>query len=115
MPYLLIQTNQYLDAGQQADILTEASRCVAAQLGKPEQYVMVSLHPSQAMLFAGNDTPLAYMELKSIGLPESNTTQISKALCQLISTRLGIDTDRIYIEFSNAERHMWGWNEGTFQ
>ncbi len=115
MPYLLIRTNQNIDAGQQTEVLAAASICVAEQLGKPEQYVMVSLHQRQAMLFAGSDAPLAYLELKSIGLPENSTTQISKALCQLINTLLGIDTDRIYIEFSNAERHMWGWDEGTFQ
>jgi len=114
MPYLLIQTSQDIDAGQQTEIVVEASSCVAEQLGKPEQYVMISLQQGQTMLFAGSDEPMAYLELKSIGLPESDTTQISKALCQLIHTRLGIDTDRIYIEFSNAERHMWGWNEATF-
>jgi len=114
MPYLLVQTNQSIDAGQQNDLLAEASRCIAEQLGKPEQYVMVSLQHNQPMLFAGNDAPLAYLELKSIGLPEDSTAQISKALCQLIQHRLGIDTNRIYIEFSSAERHMWGWKEATF-
>jgi len=114
VPYLLIRTNQNIDAGQQTEVLTAASSCVAEQLGKPEQYVMVSLHQGQAMLFAGSGAPMAYLELKSIGLPESDTAQISKVLCQLINTRLGIDADRIYIEFSNAERHMWGWNEATF-
>ena len=114
MPYLLIQTNQSIDAGQQTALLTEASRCVAEQLGKPEGYVMVSLQHNQPMVFAGTDEPLAYLQLKSIGLPENSTSQISKTLCQLVHNQLGIETDRIYIEFSNAERHMWGWNEATF-
>ncbi|HED16259.1 MAG TPA: hypothetical protein ENI64_05525 [Gammaproteobacteria bacterium] len=114
MPYLLIQTNKRIDTDQQADILTEASHCVAEQLGKPESYVMVSLKHSEPMMFASSDAPLAYLELKSISLPENSTAQISKALCQLIHDRLSIDTSRIYIEFSSAERHMWGWNEATF-
>ena len=114
MPYLLIQTNQSIDAGQQTEILAEASRSVAEQLGKPERYVMVSLQQGQSMVFAGTDAPLAYLELKSIGLPEDSTASISKTLCQLIHNQLGIEANRIYIEFSNAERHMWGWNEATF-
>jgi len=26
----------------------------------------------------------------------------------------GIPVDRMYIEFSDAERSMWGWNASTF-
>jgi len=114
MPYLQIQTNQRIDAGMYETILAEVSSCVAEQLGKPERYVMISLQHSLSMLFAGTDAPLACLELKSIGLPENETTRISTALCQLIHQLLGIENDRIYIEFSNAERHMWGWNEATF-
>ena len=68
----------------------------------------------QALVFAGDNNPAAYLELKSINLPESETAQISSALCELVSDQLGIDKNRIYIEFSNAERHMWGWNGATF-
>jgi len=32
----------------------------------------------------------------------------------LIKQQLGIDESRVYIEFSNPERHMWGWNGATF-
>ena len=28
--------------------------------------------------------------------------------------RTGIAGDRIYIEFADAPRRMWGWNGGTF-
>ena len=66
------------------------------------------------MLFAGSNEPLAYLELKSIGLPADKTTQFSATLCDLISTTLSIQSDRIYIEFSDAPRHLWGWNGKTF-
>ncbi|MDX1698112.1 MAG: phenylpyruvate tautomerase MIF-related protein, partial [Thiohalobacterales bacterium] len=67
-----------------------------------------------AMQFAGSDEPLAYLELKSIGLPESATADISGALCQLISSEAGVQPDRVYIEFTDAPRKMWGWNNSTF-
>ena len=62
------------------------------------------------------ETPavLAFLELKSIGLPESITAGVSEALCQLVASETGTDTARIYIEFTDAPRKMWGWNNGTF-
>ncbi|MDH5778915.1 MAG: phenylpyruvate tautomerase MIF-related protein, partial [Gammaproteobacteria bacterium] len=99
MPYLMIQTNQSLDANASKSLLAEASKLVAAELGKPENYVMVALEADVPMLFAGSNAPLAYLELKSIGLPESKTTALSAALCGLIENATGISQDRIYIEF----------------
>ena len=86
----------------------------AELLGKPEAYVMVSVETGANMLFAGTDEPLAYLELKSIGLPQSITAPASRALCNLVAGETGIATNRIYIEFTDAPRHMWGWDGDTF-
>jgi len=112
MPYLSITTNNYIDNTQTFALL--ASKITAEILGKPESYVMVLVKDEQTLTFAGNDKPAAFVELKSLGLPESDTAKFSSSLCDLINEQLGIDQDRIYIEFSNAERHMWGWNGATF-
>lgn len=114
MPMLKIQTNQSLDADLQKTLMRRTSQEVAAILGKPERYVMVSLEHNPAMLFGGSDAPLAYLELKSIGLPESRTPELSSSLCQLMQEQLGLAADRVYIEFADAPRAMWGWNGGTF-
>ena len=114
MPYLRIQTNHSLRAEGRASLMAEASRTVAECLAKPEQYVMVAVEDGRPMLFAASDAPAAYLELKSIGLPESQTTALSQALCALIQTEIGVSQDRVYIEFANAPRNMWGWNGATF-
>ena len=114
MPYLKIQTNQEIDKSVQTTLLKKASATVSAQLGKPVDYIMVAIDPPRPMMFAGSDGPTAYLELKSIGLSPANTTDFSAALCSLISDELSIDKDRIYIEFTNSERSMWGWNGATF-
>ncbi len=114
MPLLKIHTNRPLDGTAQTALMQKASAKVAELLGKPERYVMIALDTNQAMLFAGSDAPLAYLELKSIGLPDDATTPLSAALCQLISEELNIAQDRIYIEFTNAERRRWGWDGHTF-
>jgi phenylpyruvate tautomerase PptA (4-oxalocrotonate tautomerase family) len=114
MPLLRIQTNSELPREQQRALLASASRLVAHQLGKPERYVMITMEHNPAMLFAGEDEPLAYLELKSIGLLADATGSLSRALCELVQEGLGISPERVYIEFSDAAPEMWGWNGGTF-
>ncbi len=114
MPYLKIQSNQQIGEPVADDLISAASRLVAEQLSKPERYVMVALEPPVPMMFAGSRDPQAYLELKSIGLPESKTAALSQALCQLIQDKLAIPPERTYIEFSDAPRTMWGWNNDTF-
>ena len=114
MPFLKIQTNQVLPEASAKGLASKASALVAEQLGKPESYVMTSVENNPVMTFAGTDAPLAFLELKSIGLQESATADASRALCELVAGETGIDTARIYIEFSDAPRKMWGWNSSTF-
>jgi phenylpyruvate tautomerase PptA (4-oxalocrotonate tautomerase family) len=114
MPFLRIQTNQPLTGDEARALGARSSAVVAEQLGKPERYVMISVETNPAMQFAGSAEPLAYLELKSIGLPESITADTSRALCDLVAAQTGISPERIYIEFADAPRKMWGWNGGTF-
>ena len=114
MPYLKIQTNQSVNSNNEQALLQQASALVATELGKPESYVMVNIESSQPMLFAGTNEPTAYMELKSINLAESKTKDLSAALCHLLNTKINIPTERIYIEFTNIPRSMWGWDKSTF-
>ncbi len=114
MPYLRIQTNLTPEPAARKALLETASARVAQALGKPESYVMVALEAGTAMAFAGSDAPLAYLELKSIGLPSESTSDLSRELCALIESALGIPGERVYIEFTDAPRHLWGWNGGTF-
>jgi phenylpyruvate tautomerase PptA (4-oxalocrotonate tautomerase family) len=114
MPFLRIQTNQPLTDAEASALAARASAVVAAQLGKPERYVMTAVESNPSMQFAGSTAPLAYLELKSIGLPESLTADTSQALCEMLASATGVDPERIYIEFTDAPRKMWGWNNGTF-
>ncbi len=114
MPYLRIQTNRPVAAAVKTSLAMHASELVARELGKPESYVMVTFAPEQTMLFGGNDTPCAYLELKSIGLPATRTENLSSALCHLVDETLKIPPNRIYIEFSDVDASHWGWDSTTF-
>lgn len=114
MPLLTVTTNTAVAEDSSRDFIVSASKLVSELLGKPESYVMVQLTPGRSMSFAGSLDPLAYCELKSIGLPEDRSQEFSQRLCRLLEDKLAIPAARTYIEFSNAARHLWGWNGGTF-
>jgi phenylpyruvate tautomerase PptA (4-oxalocrotonate tautomerase family) len=114
MPYLKIQTNLPLSKRAERNVLKDASALVARELNKPEDFVMVAAQPDTPMMFAGTDDPVAFLELKAIGLPVRRTKQLSQALCGLINEHLGIRPERVYVKFIDVRRGMWGWKGDTF-
>ena len=112
MPVLQITTNASID--DTASLAKQASALVADLLGKPESYVMVQINDNAGLIFAGSDDPCAHLKLKSLGLHESKTRTYSEQLCDFIEQQLGVPPGRTYIEFISPERHMFGWNSGTF-
>lgn len=112
MPYLTVTSNQILNTDSKQLIIL--SKTVAEGLNKPESYVMISVRHNPDMLFAGKSDPMAFCELKSLGLQESQTTELSKLLCSSLHRLYDIHPSRIYIEFSSPARPMWGWDNKTF-
>lgn len=110
MPYIHIETNQTCDDSD--DFIKQTSKTVARVSGKPESYVMVSLATNQTMSMGGNTDPVAFIDYRSLGLPD--TTALSDALCQLIHDQFDIAGDRIYISMTDSPRQNWGWNHSTF-
>ena len=114
MPFLQIQTNLEVSPADRDMLLTQASELVSTHLGKDEKYFMGLVQGGQSMSFGGSEAPLAFLQLKALGLPTDHTSELSAALCTLVTDTLAIPAERIYIEFSNVERGMWGWNGGVF-
>jgi len=114
MPYVKIQTNRTVDEDMKQKLLLGASSLAAGILGKSERYVMTALQDGLPMTFGASADPCAFIECKSIGLPESKTRELSAGLTGLVTEELDILPDRIYIEFADAHGSMWGWDGGTF-
>jgi phenylpyruvate tautomerase PptA (4-oxalocrotonate tautomerase family) len=112
MPYIKLQTNQKVE--KEEKMLKKLSAAVADQLGKPESYIMTALETELKMTFGGSTEKTAFIEVKSIGLKQSMTEELSQFICEFIEKELEIDQDRIYIEFVDAPGAMWGWDGGTF-
>jgi len=105
---------QDLGDSKKKEVLAKVSADVAEQMGKPMRYMMSAIDTDCTMLFAENDQPLAFVELKGLGLSESRTGALSSTICQSLFEQLGIPGDRTYIVFTDVPRAMWGWSGGTF-
>ena len=114
MPYLKIQTNIPLTKKAEQNILRIASSLVSQELERAEEFVMIAVQPDTPMMLAGTDDPVAFLELKSIGLKAARTKGLSKALSEMIEQHLGIPKDRVYAKFIDVKRGMWGWKGSTF-
>ena len=114
MPYFCIETNQPVDPDANQQLLKKLSAFVAELLGKPESYVMVSIQPEKPLVFGGTNEPAAFIRLKSIGLPTERCPELSQKICSLVEHELGVPKDRIFIDFKDLERNLFGWNGKTF-
>ena len=112
MPYIKVQTNQKVEKKEEE--LKKLSAAVAEKLGKPESYIMTALEAETKMTFAGSTEKTAFIQVKSIGLKESMTEELSQFICIFLEEDLGIKQNRVYIEFTDAPGAMWGWDGGTF-
>lgn len=116
MPLIKVQTSVNAPESDNVEkLLKSLSAKLAKHLSKPESYVMTSFESGVVMSFAGTFDPVCYVEIKSIGTMNSSQTKaMSQDFCQEIKEKLGVSTNRIYIEFTDAKGSMWGWNSSTF-
>lgn len=114
MPLLKLETTVALSDEKRTALLSPLSKIVAETIGKPEQYVLVSVSPA-AMLMSGKPGPAAFVDLRSIGgLGSQVNQQLSRKICALLKDSLGIPPDRVYLNFTEVEAANWGWNGNTF-
>jgi hypothetical protein len=115
MPLLQIQSSTLSRASVPEGLLQTLSAELARELGKPENYVMVTISPATQMLFGGTSEPACFAALKNIGsFTPAQTERLSALLCSRLGEALGVAQSRIYIEFVDARGHLWGHDGTTF-
>lgn len=114
MPLLKLETTIALNEEKRKALLADLSGVVAETIGKPEEYVMVTVNPA-AILMSGKSGDAAFVDLRSIGgLSANMNRQLSEKICRLLSQSLGMPPDRIYLNFTEVEAGNWGWDGNTF-
>jgi phenylpyruvate tautomerase len=117
MPFLHIHASSK-NVSEKAiqEVHQTGAQILAEVLGKSTEYVMILVNTGSSLSFAqDSQTPCAYLEVKNIGgfTPEI-TEKLSQRLCEMVVQKLETPAIRVYIEFQNAERYLWGWNGKTF-
>ena len=107
MPYLSIQTNSTLSDEKRNELLGAASEIVGAQLNKPVSYVMAGFQPVPKLMLAKDDAPAAFLELRSIGVPDAKRHPLCAALTELISKYCGIPASRVFIVLVDVQARFW--------
>lgn len=114
MPLLQIQTSSKV-ATAPTGLLQQLSAELARELGKPESYVMVGFEGGAELLFGGTSEPACFALLKNIGtFTPAQTERLSAVLTERLAAVLSVAPNRIYIEFVNAQGHLWGHDGSTF-
>ena len=114
MPLLKLETTVNLSGQSQTDLLTKLSRIVAETIGKPEEYVMVTVSHSD-ILMSGQPGHAAFVDLRSIGgLSDDTNRKLTERICDVLEESLAIPPDRVYATFTDVQASNWGWNGATF-
>ncbi len=84
---------------------------------KPAAKIIATLSaikPGTPLIFAGSDEPTAFVRLKSIGLPKNRCSELSEKICGFVEQELKVPPNRVFIDFKDLARDMFGWNAKTF-
>lgn len=114
MPLLHLTTNAPLSGAGQPALAAALSKAVSELIGKPEDYVMISLQPG-TLLMGGTSEPAGFADVRSIGgLSPDVNRRLSERIGELLQEHLDIPRDRVYLNFTDVARTHWGWNGSTF-
>jgi phenylpyruvate tautomerase len=114
MPLLKLETTVTLSESEREQLLAPLSKIITDSIGKPEQYVMVTIGQA-AMSMSGKSGDAAFVDIRSIGgLTGDVNRQLSQKICALLVQTLRVPQNRIYLNFSDIEAGNWGWNATTF-
>jgi phenylpyruvate tautomerase PptA (4-oxalocrotonate tautomerase family) len=116
MPTFILHTNLKTIDLPTEEVLHQEIRGVIAQcIGKSEDFVLTIFNPNTSMQFGAKAGISAYCEVKNVGVLSPDTTdKIASFITEILSTKLKISPEQLYIEFQESERHLWGWNGKTF-
>jgi len=114
MPLLKLETTVVLSDEKRKALLAALSKAVAACIGKPESYVMVTFGRAD-ILMAGKGGEAAFVDVRSVGgLNGEVNRKLAQQICQLLQDSLGLSPERVYLNFTDVKAANWGWNGNTF-
>ena len=114
MPFIELRTNKQLSKAKKDKLMKDLTDLIAKDLNKPQRVIMCQCSDNQHLMFGASGEALAFIDLRSIRLPEDQTPQLSQSIVSFVKNHLDINGDRVFINFTNFQPHMWGYNGSTF-
>ena len=113
MPLLKLQTTVAIPADKRKGLMSSLSKAVAATIGKPEQYVMVTVDQG-SIIISGSEGDAAFVDIRSIGgLTGEVNRKLSQQVSKLLGDSLGIAPERVFLNFTDVPASHWGWKNAT--
>jgi len=115
MPLIKLQVATSVPEEKKTAIVGAASKVVADAMGKPETYVMAILDDCGVAALGGTVCPAAFVDIRGIGgVDGARNASVSKGICDLLQQELGIEPDKVYLNFIDIPAANWGWKGSTF-
>ena len=93
------------------ELSKKLSQATACSLNKPENFIQIIILDNINILFAASNEPSAYLTVKSIGsLNKDNCLKLTKNYSKILKELLGINKDRLYIDFYDVPASSFAWN-----
>ena len=114
MPFIDTKLNIRLSREKEQILKEKLGRAIECFPGKSEYWLMLNFTDEAKMYFRGYDNfPMAWIEVKLFGSAEAEICeQMTKTLCDLFRSELGISPDHVYIKYEFCD--TWGWNGENF-
>lgn len=114
MPLIKMETSVHMSDEAKLMLVQALSGIVAQATGKPEQYVMATISDAEICM-AGKIGAAAFVDIRSIGSINGQVNRkISKEIKSLLEKEIGIEGERVYLNFTDVPAGSWGWNGSTF-
>ena len=114
MPLMTIRSSVKIDDTAVGSMLSACSARLAELLAQPEAYVMTLFDRPARMTMAGTANPCCLVEIRSVvALSNEQTRAMAQAFCPMLTEHLGVPPNRIFLNFTDFPRSMWGFNGST--
>ena len=116
MPLIKFHYPTELKPGTLHSLSSALTELTAEILGKSPDFVMTVFQKTEFQSFGLDiDSPSLFIEVKNVGsLPAEITSTLSSKISALCSELIEVQSSRIYVDFQEYPRHLWGWNGKTF-
>lgn len=114
MPFINTITTKKISDPERESIKAELGRIIAEIPGKSEQWLMLAFNDEVKMYFKGDDSlDSALVQVSIFGKAGADAyDRVTKAICELYESKLGIPADRVYVKYEECDK--WGWNGMNF-